>query len=75
MPVGCEAHTPVARRMPPAAHGATDRLAWTLARGPHVLAIPGTGNPAHLAENVAAGALRLTAEELDGLNEAHTSAG
>ncbi|MFH9885662.1 aldo/keto reductase, partial [Streptomyces bobili] len=42
---------------------------------PHVLAIPGTGNPAHLAENVAAGALRLTAEELEGLNEAHTSAG
>ena len=40
------------------------RLAWTLHRGPHVLAIPGTGDPAHLADNVAAGALRLTPEEL-----------
>lgn len=39
------------------------RLAWTLSRGAHVLAIPGTGNPEHLAENVAAGALRLSAEE------------
>ncbi|MDX3575037.1 aldo/keto reductase [Streptomyces sp. ID05-47C] len=60
------------------AHGASPaqiRLAWTLARGPHVLAIPGTGNPAHLTENVAAGALRLSAEELEGLNEAHTKAG
>ena len=49
------------------AHGATPaqvRLAWTLAQGTHVLAIPGTGNLAHLAENIAAGALRLTEEEL-----------
>ncbi|MFK4041064.1 aldo/keto reductase [Nonomuraea wenchangensis] len=49
------------------ARGATPaqvRLAWTLAQGPHVLAIPGTGDPGHLAENVAAGALRLSAEEL-----------
>ncbi|WP_329575850.1 oxidoreductase [Kitasatospora sp. NBC_01250] len=49
------------------AHGATPaqvRLAWTLHRGPHVLAIPGTANPAHLSENIAAGALRLTEEEL-----------
>lgn len=48
-------------------HGVTPaqvRLAWTLHRGPHVLAIPGTGDPAHLEENVAAGALRLTGEEL-----------
>ena len=45
------------------AHDATPaqvRLAWTLARGGHVLAIPGTGSLAHLDENVAAGALRLT---------------
>ena len=50
-----------------AAHGVTPaqvRLAWTLHRGPHVLAIPGTGSPVHLEENVAAGALRLTDEEL-----------
>jgi pyridoxine 4-dehydrogenase len=29
-----------------------------------VLAIPGTGNPAHLEQNIAAGALRLTDDEL-----------
>ena len=29
-----------------------------------MLAIPGTGDPDHLAENVAAGALRLTADDL-----------
>jgi pyridoxine 4-dehydrogenase len=50
-----------------AAHDATPaqvRLAWTLQRGPHVLAIPGTGNPAHLTENVAAAALRLTGDDM-----------
>lgn len=40
------------------------KLAWTLHRGPHVLAIPGTGNPAHLEENVAAAGLALSREEL-----------
>ncbi|GIH09149.1 oxidoreductase [Rhizocola hellebori] len=40
------------------------RLAWTLHQGRHVLAIPGTGNPAHLAENIAAGALSLSPTEL-----------
>jgi pyridoxine 4-dehydrogenase len=45
------------------------RLAWTLHRGPHMLAIPGTGNPDHLAENVAAGAIRLGADELAALDE------
>ncbi|MER5676913.1 aldo/keto reductase [[Kitasatospora] papulosa] len=48
-------------------HGVTPaqvRLAWTLHQGPHVLAIPGTGDPGHLVENVAAGALRLTDEDL-----------
>ncbi|MFE9399189.1 aldo/keto reductase [Streptomyces flavidovirens] len=56
------------------AHGASAaqiRLAWTLHRGPHVLAIPGTGKPAHLAENVAAGALRLSEDELTLLNSLH----
>ncbi|MFF3885741.1 oxidoreductase [Streptomyces sp. NPDC001914] len=50
------------------AHGASPaqvRLAWTLHRGPHVLAIPGTADPVHLDENIAAGALRLTPEELE----------
>ncbi|MGI5423396.1 oxidoreductase [Streptomyces sp. CA-179760] len=60
------------------AHGASPaqiRLAWTLHQGPHVLAIPGTGNPGHLAENVAAGAIRLTAEELDRLSAPRRRAG
>jgi aryl-alcohol dehydrogenase-like predicted oxidoreductase len=50
-----------------AAHGVTPaqvRLAWTLHQGPNVLAIPGTGDPAHVVENVAAGALRLTEGQL-----------
>lgn len=50
-----------------ARHGATPaqvRLAWTLHRGPHVLAIPGTGNVAHLEENIAAGALQLGEDDL-----------
>ncbi|MFC5031511.1 oxidoreductase [Streptomyces sp. DSM 41987] len=56
------------------AHGASAaqvRLAWTLHRGPHVLAIPGTGNPDHVAENVAAGALRLSEDELAALDVFH----
>jgi pyridoxine 4-dehydrogenase len=40
------------------------RLAWTLHQGPNVLAIPGTGDPAHLVQNVAAAAIRLSGEEL-----------
>ncbi|TDC03590.1 oxidoreductase [Nonomuraea longispora] len=55
------------------AHGASPaqvRLAWTLHHGDHILAIPGTGNRAHLEENIAAGALRLSDDEmalLDGI--------
>lgn len=55
-----------------AAHGATAaqvRLAWTLAQGPHVLAIPGTGDLGHLEDNIAAGALRLSADEVAALSE------
>ena len=54
------------------AHGVTPmqvRLAWTLHRGPHVLAIPGTRSPEHLAENVAAGSLRLSPDEVDRLQQ------
>ncbi|MBT2382216.1 aldo/keto reductase [Streptomyces sp. ISL-11] len=47
------------------------RLAWTLHQGPHVLAIPGTGDPDHLGQNVAAGALRLSEDELTVLNSLH----
>jgi len=49
------------------AHGVTPhqvRLAWTLHQGPHVLAIPGTSDPAHLEANIAAAALNLTTEDL-----------
>jgi pyridoxine 4-dehydrogenase len=52
------------------AHGATVaqiRLAWTLHQGTHVLAIPGTGNPDHLLENVSAAAIRLSGAELASL--------
>ncbi|MFB6846796.1 oxidoreductase [Streptomyces sp. NPDC056373] len=59
------------------AHDATPaqiRIAWTLHQGPHVLAIPGTGNPDHLTENVAAGAIRLTDEDLNRLGRAHHQA-
>ena len=48
-------------------HGATPaqiRIAWTLARGNHVLAIPGTGDPVHLAENVAAAVHRRLRQRL-----------
>jgi aryl-alcohol dehydrogenase-like predicted oxidoreductase len=60
------------------AHGASPaqiRIAWTLHQGAHVLAIPGTGNPDHLVENVAAGAIRLTEGELDRLNALRPAAG
>ncbi|PWI44094.1 oxidoreductase [Streptomyces sp. ICBB 8177] len=54
------------------AHGASPaqvRIAWTLHRGPHVLSIPGTGDPDHLASNVAAGALRLSEDEVAFLDD------
>lgn len=56
------------------ARGATPaqvRLAWTLAQGPHVLVIPGTGDPEHLRQNVEAGELSLTPEELTRLDALH----
>ena len=51
-------------------HGATSAqvaLAWLLATAPHVLAIPGTGSPDHLEENMAAAGVRLTDEDLAAL--------
>ncbi|MFE4258596.1 aldo/keto reductase [Streptomyces sp. NPDC056883] len=56
------------------AHGvsaAQIRLAWTLHQGPHVLAIPGTGDIDHLAQNVAVGSLHLSEEELAVLGPLH----
>ncbi|MFP3986294.1 aldo/keto reductase [Streptomyces sp. E11-3] len=56
------------------AHGVSTaqiRLAWTLHQGPHVLAIPGTGDLDHLTQNVAVGSLRLSEEELTALDPLH----
>ena len=39
-------------------------LAWLLHRSPNILVIPGSGDPAHVADNVAAAALVLTDEDL-----------
>jgi aryl-alcohol dehydrogenase-like predicted oxidoreductase len=49
------------------AHGlsvAQAKIAWTLNVGPHVLAIPGTGNIEHLEANIAAGAVAFTPDEM-----------
>ncbi|MFF3127370.1 aldo/keto reductase [Streptomyces sp. NPDC057908] len=56
------------------AHGVSTaqiRLAWTLHQGSHVLAIPGTGDLDHLAQNVATGSLHLTEDELTALAPLH----
>jgi pyridoxine 4-dehydrogenase len=39
-------------------------LAWLLARSTQVLPIPGSSNPDHVEENVAAASIELTAEEI-----------
>ncbi|WP_339153549.1 oxidoreductase [Actinomadura luteofluorescens] len=39
-------------------------LAWLLARSPNILLIPGTGSLDHLEQNIGAGALTLTPEDL-----------
>jgi aryl-alcohol dehydrogenase-like predicted oxidoreductase len=45
-------------------------LAWLLHRSPWMLPIPGTGDPSHLEENVAAGSLQLPDESLTRLDAA-----
>ncbi|MER5950358.1 aldo/keto reductase [Streptomyces sp. NPDC001904] len=50
-------------------------LAWLLHHAPHVLLIPGTANPDHLAANVAAGALTLDAATLEQLATVTTRSG
>ncbi len=52
-----------AREVTPAQIG----LAWLLAHAPNILLIPGTANPAHLADNIAAGSIRLDADTLAAL--------
>ena len=44
-------------------------LAWLLARSPAMLPIPGTGSIAHLEENAAAAALKLSPEDLSELGK------
>jgi pyridoxine 4-dehydrogenase len=48
-------------------------LAWLLARSPHVLPIPGSGSPEHVAENIAAASIELTAEESNAITAAVTA--
>jgi aryl-alcohol dehydrogenase-like predicted oxidoreductase len=43
------------------------RIAWALHQAPSVLVIPGTGDPDHLAQNVAAAGIRLSQADLDQL--------
>lgn len=53
-------------------------LAWLLARGEHVIPIPGTTNPAHLEENLGGAGVSLeaaTLAELDGLIHERNVAG
>lgn len=48
-------------------HGVTSHqvgLAWLLRRSPNVLVIPGSGDPDHVRDNVAAAGLELTDEDL-----------
>lgn len=49
-------------------------LAWQLAHYDHTLLIPGTSNPSHLDENLAAGAIRLPADVMKTLDNLAESA-
>ncbi len=54
-------------------HGVTASqiaLAWLLHRSENILLIPGTSSVSHLEENVAAGAIELTAEDMAQLDDA-----
>ncbi len=53
---------------------ATIALAWVLRRSPVMLPIPGTGKRAHLEENVAAAAIRLTDAEFSALDRQGSAA-
>ncbi|PZF60424.1 aldo/keto reductase [Curtobacterium sp. MCBD17_034] len=50
-------------------------LAWLLGHAPNTLLIPGTANADHLAENLAAGAVELTAEQTAALDALAPAAG
>jgi len=60
-----------------AAHGASNgqvALAWLLARSPAIVPIPGTSRIDHLEENLAAGELALSPQELRELDRAASAA-
>lgn len=44
-------------------------IAWVLAQGEHILPIPGTRTPEHLADNAAASAINLTTADLKAIEE------
>jgi len=53
-------------------------IAWTLAQGDHIISIPGTANPQHLADNLAAANINIDvalASRLDALINASTVRG
>ena len=50
-------------------------LAWVLARGEHVIPIPGTTNVAHLRDNLAAAQLRLSDDDLAALDAVPAAVG
>lgn len=47
-------------------------LAWLLARSPQILPIPGSGSPDHVAENIRAASLELSADEVNAITYAVT---
>jgi hypothetical protein len=64
--------TPIAER-----HGATPRqiaLAWQLQLSPVTVPIPGTTDAAHLQENLAAGSIRLSGNDISALSTAGQAA-
>ena len=48
-------------------------LAWLLSRSPQVLPIPGSGDPDHVEQNVAAASIELTDEEISAITLAAVS--
>ena len=56
-------------------HGVTPRqiaLAWLLARSPQILPIPGSGSPEHVAENIQAASIELSAQEANAITDSVT---
>lgn len=53
-------------------HGATSHqivLAWMLARSPQMLPIPGSGDPEHVAQNIAAAGITLSPDEITAMGK------